>query len=422
MIGPLEALRALVMTRWHTRPGLGRARFEKWQARRLQRWLKHSLPKVGYYPTAPDSLSDLPLTDKTALMAQFALFNTRAVTVDRAWDIQANGGRHMDLTIGASTGTSGNRGLFIISEREKHRWLGTILAKAMADLLTSPQRVAIILPQDTGLYESANKMRFVQLRFFDLRQGPENWRTQLEAFAPTIVVAPPKILRHFAQERFDISPVRLFSAAETLDPSDRKIIEAHFARPLDQIYMATEGLFAVTCRHGSLHLCEDSVFFEFEPIGDGLSAPIVTCFQRQTQIMARYRMNDLMRLSDRPCPCGSPLRVVDEIVGRMDDVFRFNNAGVNVLLTPDILRNAVLDADRRITDFRLLQTSPVRVELQLSPDLPQQASAAAERAVSDLLAQRNTGAALHVVRADLGLQTDRKLRRVECRIDGAIDA
>ncbi|TIX93818.1 MAG: CoF synthetase, partial [Mesorhizobium sp.] len=110
-------------------------------------------------------------------------------------------------------------------------------------------------------------------------------------------------------------------------------------------YMATEGLFAVTCRQGGLHLAEDSVFFEFEPAGDGLVTPLVTAFRRQTQIMARYRMNDLLRLSEQPCNCGSPLRCVDEVVGRMDDVFRLESVAGQVLLTPDILRNAVLKAD-----------------------------------------------------------------------------
>ncbi|MGX8008610.1 hypothetical protein ACVDG8_006065 [Mesorhizobium sp. ORM8.1] len=111
-------------------------------------------------------------------------------------------------------------------------------------------RVAIILPQNTGLYDSARKSRLVKLAFFDLTRGPESWRGALEAFDPTVIVAPPKILRHVAAERFQLRPRRVFCAAETLDPVDRTIIEAFFQLPLDQIYMATEGLFAVTCRHG----------------------------------------------------------------------------------------------------------------------------------------------------------------------------
>ena len=115
--------------------------------------------------------------------------------------------------------------------------------------------------------------------------------------------------------------------------------------------MATEGLFAVSCREGRLHLAEDSIHFEFEPAGGGLVTPLITAFRRRTQIMARYQMNDLLRLSETPCRCGSPLRAVDEVVGRMDDVFRLPSAQGDILVTPDTVRNAVLKVDRRIDDF-----------------------------------------------------------------------
>ena len=315
--------------------------------------------------------------------------------------------------------TSGNRGLFVISEAEKYRWLGAILAKAAADLLWRGMRVAVILPQNTGLYDSARKSRLIKLAFFDLTLGPESWRDELEAFDPTVIIAPPKILRHFAAEGFRLRPKRVFSAAETLDPVDRPVIENFFQRPLDQIYMATEGLFAVTCRQGGLHLAEDSVFFEFEPAGEGLVTPLVTAFRRQTQIMARYRMNDLLRLSKEPCRCGSPLRCVDEIVGRMDDVFRFTSPNGPILVTPDVLRNAVLKADRRIDDFRLVQTASESIELGLAPTLPDDAAVAAHQAVRALLEIRKAAATITLVRTPLPLETGRKLRRVECRLEPA---
>src|SRR6266850_6914356 len=99
-------------------------------------------------------------------------------------------------------------------------------------------------------------------------------------------------------------------------------------------------------------------------------------------------MNDLLRLSERACRCGSPLRTVDEIVGRMDDVFRLASAEGPILLTPDILRNAVLKADRRIDDFRLIQTAPDAIELRLAPNLDGEAAVAAHQAVRALLAVR----------------------------------
>ncbi|WP_192181317.1 F390 synthetase-related protein [Mesorhizobium amorphae] len=414
MNGLAEALRSFAVTRWVSRKS--RPAFERWQARTLRRWLDRDLPLAPFYGKAPHHLGELPVTDKALLMANFERFNIGGVSARDAWAAASADGRLGDLTVGASTGTSGNRGLFVISEVEKYRWLGTILAKAVPDLLWHGMRVAVILPQNTGLYDSARKSRRIDLRFFDLTLGPEHWRAALEDFAPTVIIAPPKMLRYFAAADFRLSPHRVFSAAETLDPVDRTVIEAFFRLPLDQIYMATEGLFAVTCRQGGLHLAEDSVFFEFEPAGDGLVTPLVTAFRRQTQIMARYRMNDLLRLSDAPCRCGSPLRTVDEIVGRMDDVFRLASADGPILLTPDILRNAVLKADRRIDDFRLIQTAPDAIELRLAPDLDDEAAAAAHQAVLALLAVRKSAATVALIRVPLPLETVGKLRRVECRV------
>lgn len=414
MSGLAEAVGSFALTQWVSRKN--RAAFERWQAAALRRFLDRDLSRAPFYRQAPARLTDLPVTDKALLMGRFEDFNIHGLTAGEGWAALKRDGRIGPLTVGASTGTSGNRGLFVISEAEKYRWLGTILAKAAPDLLWCGMRVAVILPQNTGLYDSARKSRLVRLAFFDLTLGPERWRETLEAFDPTVIIAPPKILRHFAAERFRLRPRRVFSAAETLDPVDRPVIEAFFHLPLDQIYMATEGLFAVTCRRGGLHLAEDSVFFEFEPAGEGLVTPLVTAFRRQTQIMARYRMNDLLRLSEKPCRCGSPLRCVNEIVGRMDDVFRLASPNGPVLVTPDVLRNAVLKADRRIDDFRLIQTAPDTIELRLAPTLDDDAAAAACQAVRTLLEARKANPTVTLVRATLPLETGRKLRRVECRL------
>ncbi|TRD15794.1 CoF synthetase [Palleronia caenipelagi] len=411
----LEALLSFLTTRWLSRAGLSRPRFEQAQARAIDRWVREAVPRVGAFADGVRRLQDLPKMDKASLMADFAAYNSPRITAGQVRSAMERDFRIGSLTVGASTGTSGNRGYFVISETERFRWLGNIVAKAIADLLWRRQRVAIILPQGTGLYDSANHFRQIHLRFFDLKVGPEGWRSEIEAFAPTVIVAPPKMLRHMAGAEFRLQPTRLFSAAETLDPVDRPLIEAGFATPLEQIYMATEGLLGVTCRHGTLHLAEESVHFEFEPAGDGLVTPLISSFRRETQILVRYRMNDLLRLAHAPCHCGSPLQAVDEVVGRMDDCFLLPGPNGQSLVTPDVLRNAVLTADPGIIDYRIVQTGAQDVELRLAPDVPVEVAERARTRLHALLEERGLCAKVGLIRAPMPLEVTRKLRRVERR-------
>ena len=397
----IEAARSFTSTLLRNR-SRSRTNFEAWQMRQVKRWLAQDVPRVPQYGRV-DQLVDLPVIDKADLMANFEAFNTHAITAEQVRKAMQSDCRIGNLTVGASTGTSGNRGLFVISEQERFRWLGSILAKTIPDMLLRKQRVAILLPQGGALYDSARKAR-IDLAFFSLLDGPETWIEKLEVFNPTVVVAPPKVLRVLSGTR--ITPTRVFSAAETLDPMDRTAIEARFGEPLEQIYMATEGLLGVTCRHGQLHLAEDSVHFEFEHVGDGLVSPIISSFRRSTQILARYRMNDLLRLANG-CSCGSSLQAVAEVVGRMDDIFQLGNA----LVTPDVLRNTVLDASRAITDFRLEQLGD-QVMLRLQSSIPNVDAERARLAVQTLLDGRNFPARVTLERSEFSLDPTRKLRRV----------
>lgn len=412
----LEAARSFAQTRWVSRRGQSRATFERAQHRMLDRWLAQDVPRVGAFAGQPRALQDLPVMEKADLMADFTAYNCAGITADQVRDAMTRDFRIGHLSVGASTGTSGNRGLFVISERERFRWLGSILAKTMADMVWRAQRVAIILPQGGALYDSANRMRLIDLRFFDLTRGADTWTHQLERFDPTVIVAPPKVLRHLAQQHARLRPARLFAAAETLDPLDRPIIEGTFDLPLRQIYMATEGLLGVSCAHGTLHLAEDAVRFEYTPVGDGLVNPIISSFRRQTQILARYRMNDLLRLAPLGCACGSPLQPVSEVVGRVDDCFRFGTC----LITPDVLRNAVVTADTQIDDFRVIQKGPDEVHLILCSNLPDTAAQAAHGAVRTVLQTRGVTCAVTLMRANLCIQTSAKLRRVECRLPPSV--
>jgi putative adenylate-forming enzyme len=236
----------------------------------------------------------------------------------------------------------------------------------------------------------------------------------MRSFAPDVLVAPPKVLRNLA-EGGGLAPRHVFSGAEVLDPIDREVVEAGFRAKVREIYMATEGLFGVGCAHGTLHLAEDAVAFEWRPAGEsGLVTPLITDFTRREQVMARYCMNDLLRLSDQPCACGSPLQAVARVEGRQDDVFHMlaaDKLGLR-MITPDVVRNAVVDADRRILDFRVVQIGSDRVQLRLPTGLAGDAVQAARASLAAALVRAGAGPVEIDCLAGIETPMDRKLRRV----------
>jgi hypothetical protein len=82
------------------------------------------------------------------------------------------------------------------------------------------------------------------------------------------------------------------------------------------------------------------------------------------------------------------------------------------MVTPDVLRNAVVDADPRVLDFRIVQTGPseVRVSLDaaLAPEVDSAVVAAVQRLCDGLGVAEVSVAMARGITADTGV----KLRRV----------
>ncbi len=390
-----------------------RKAIERHQDRGCARLTAAARATLPFYRDKGPAFEDLPVIDKAIQQGRFHEFNRPGITLAEAVEALAAGkDRVRGHFVGQSTGTSGNRGRFVISPAERFAWLGTIVAKAVPDALVRRRRVALALPGFSSLYKSASSGSRIRLAFFDLGLGVDSWRTELAGFAPEILVAPPKVLRRLAEDGA-LRGVEPFSGAEVLDPIDREVIEQASGRRVREIYMATEGLFAVGCRHGTLHLAEDVVRFEWESVpGSDLVIPVVTDMVRRVQPMIRYRMNDLLELSNGGCPCGSSYQAVARIHGRMDDVFEFEAQGARVTVTPDVLRNAVVDSDPRIRDYRIVQKADGRVRVELDEELGEEVHAAARGALERALARLGVATAVATVRG-IAPRFDRKLRRVE---------
>lgn len=298
----------------------------------------------------------LPTTDKGAMMAHFADFNTRGITLDDAMRADRIDG----VTVGLSSGTSGHRGIFLVDDTERTMWAATILARALPNL--SRIRLAFFLRSNSNLYESLG--RWIRFRYFSLAAPIEQSVAALNEFQPDVIAAPPSLLEKLAASpALTIRPTRLVSVAEVLEPQDEERLRAAFGVPVHQVYQCTEGLLGVSCERGSLHVQEDLVALQFEPVpgGGGRVTPIVTDLHRRTQPIIRYRLDDLVTLAPEPCACGSAFRVIARIEGRCGDACTLGTQ----TLFPDDVRRIVLESDPRIDDYQVVQQRPGQLTVRL---------------------------------------------------------
>jgi putative adenylate-forming enzyme len=139
----------------------------------------------------------------------------------------------------------------------------------------------------------------------------------------------------------------------------------------------------MTCERGVLHLNEAFVHFEMDWLDRAgrRFAPIVTDLTRATQPIVRYRLDDVLILSETPCPCGRAALSIEAVEGRCDDICSLVRAdGGAVPAFPDLLVRAVLGASAGIVDFTLTQSAPGRFEIALQGGVGAEAEVVAELA------------------------------------------
>ncbi|MDU5144243.1 MAG: adenylate cyclase [Paenibacillus dendritiformis] len=411
-----------------------RSALERWQERKIARHIAAVRALSPFYRELWEGWSDtewrqFPIIEKTEMMAHFDRLNTVGVRKEEAMEIALRAERTRDfrsaigsVTIGLSSGTSGNRGLFLVSERERLAWAGSVVAKLLPGALLRGERIAFFLRADSKLYQSVRQGR-LQFAFFDLLTPYGSHIERLNALRPTVLVGPPSLLRMLAASRragdLPIRPRKIISVAEVLDPLDRAFIEAAFGQRLHQVYQCTEGFLASTCAYGTIHVNEDIVHMDKEYVdkAHGKFVPIVTDFSRLAQPIIRYRLNDVLTEKKGRCPCGSPFMAIESIDGRCDDLFcvpAAGDSGRTIPLFPDFISRAIIASSDRIEEYEAVQLSPerMRVALRIDPASRPQAEEAVRAALDGLCRQAGCRPMAIEFAPYAQGPGDRKLRRV----------
>jgi putative adenylate-forming enzyme len=375
----VEYLRTKYLRKFSTREQL-----LQWQDRQVRKFLEYVLPRSQFYRDyyrdwELNNWQNLPIIDKSIWMENFDRINTVGIRKEKAFELalQAEKERNFTptingITVGLSSGTSGNRGLFLLSDREREMWAGSILAKALPGSLIERQKIAFFLRANSNLYETIGGQR-LQFKYFDLLNSLSDSINTLNEYQPNILIAPPSMLRLLAEAQktkyLKISPLKIVSVAEVLDPLDEMEISRIFSKIVHQIYQCTEGFLGYTCQYGTLHLNEDIAIVQKEYLdqNSGKFMPIITDFRRCTQPIVRYRLDDILTESQEKCACGSILMAIASIEGRKDDIFYFPSDTEDKLVPifPDFIRRAIITTAEEIEEYMVCQLNPNLIELYL---------------------------------------------------------
>jgi putative adenylate-forming enzyme len=325
---------------------------------------------------------NLPVINKKIMMENLTRCNTVGLSKDEIINFCLEVERTRDFTrrlhglnIGMSSGTSGNKGVEIVTKEEENYMKAALFAR-----FDFPKKekinLAFILRVSAPAF-TLDKFGH-KLTYVSQLDTIENINRQLEKINPNIISAPPSMLKIIAKEyengNLSINPERLISYAEVLYPDVKKYLEQVFKCPVHQIYKCTEGPIAISCKFGSLHINEDLVALQAlddneAPVSPGqpCNKLIITDLHKRALPVIRYELNDIITISREKCRCGSEFRVIEEIKGRADDIFWGIRKEDNRehFIFQDYISRMIITTSDDIEDFQAIQKDYYHVVLRI---------------------------------------------------------
>ncbi|PIE55750.1 MAG: adenylyltransferase [Desulfobulbus propionicus] len=169
------------------------------------------------------------------------------------------------------------------------------------------------------------------------------------------------------------APKGILSTSMMLIPSERKLIEETFGLRVTDRYGCEEvSLIGSECeRHNGMHLNVEHLVIEFideknKPVAPGTPGRIiVTDLQNRAMPFIRYSVEDVGVPSNRQCPCGRGLPLMEQVTGRVAD-FLIKDDGSRVAGV-SLIENTLTKIPG-IMQMQIIQNDIRRFVLKIVPD------------------------------------------------------
>jgi phenylacetate-CoA ligase len=156
---------------------------------------------------------------------------------------------------------------------------------------------------------------------------PRDVYSRLGLYRYNVIAADPTWLVSLSEiaEQEGAFPVKLiFAAGDRMTDVYRNYVQSVWKCPVILGYGSTEqgGGVGMEClRREGYHLDEFNFLFEVIDVdAEGYGELVVSTLARRTMPLVRYRVRDVARWVEDPCPCGAPVRRITRIKGRCDEL------------------------------------------------------------------------------------------------------
>lgn len=388
---------------------LSQSKIQALQLEALQKLFKYAKEHSPFYQNLYqdktfESLADiqtLPTINKTIMMANFSTLNTcgldlsevMAYAIEKELNKDYLGYYQGQYVVGLSSGTSGNKGLYITPKAMTKRLPGVFLARGGIQLRDLPLRILFCLRVFSQGFEDIHAP-LLKLKYISTMTPIEQVIDTMNQQKINLWMAPPSFIRQILPYRhlIQVKLKKIITYAEVLSSTDKAQFESLFQTKVIEIYQASEGQIASACHLGYLHINEDLVYVElYDENNHLIETPhvvghkmVLTNLINYAQPLIRYEMNDMIVLDD-PCPCGSNFRRIERILGRSDDNLYFYNAGQETqIVYSDLFVRWIITTSDAIREFQVVQKEISKLEITLDLIAPLDLNLLEKRLIDEL--------------------------------------
>ncbi len=326
--------RWLNKTQW-----LSASELEALQLKLLRKLIHHCYNTVPYYRQlmdergiAVDSIRKLEdikqfpiLTKKDILQAGDSIISSayprRMLRIART-----GGSTGTPMVIYRNLFSIGNEHAFV---KRQWSWAGLSVSDRSAVLMS---RVVADPKKNKGCfyaYDPFMKELLLSTHHISLDQA-KNYLETLKAYGIQVLVGYPSAIRILAEklisEKISLQLKAVLTTSENITEYERQIMSQAFGCKVFDFYGSAERVcYIFTCEHGSYHTIPEYGLSEMVPIQarDGANSHykiVSTGFWNFAMPLVRYDTQDIVVKSEKKCPCGRNMEVIDSIVGREGDI------------------------------------------------------------------------------------------------------